>query len=73
MGSDERLRKLRNDEYRKTFMAVGMEVDAFFRTDDFFEKFLNGARNAFTVTRTQDSSSLAGVSAGATSCLAELS
>ena len=46
MGSEEDLRKLRNDEYRTNFVTVGKEIDAFFRTDDFFEKFLNGARNA---------------------------
>jgi hypothetical protein len=46
MGSEDDLRKLRNDEYRTNFVTVGKQIDAFFRTDDFFEKFLIGARNA---------------------------
>jgi len=46
MGNEEDLRKLRNDEYRTNFVTVGKQIDAFFRTDDFFEKFLIGARNA---------------------------
>jgi len=46
MGSDEDVLKLRNDEYRTNFSTVGKEIDAFFRTDDFFEGFLTGARNS---------------------------
>jgi hypothetical protein len=46
MGSEEDLRKLRNDEYRTNFVTVGKQIDAFFHTDDFFEKFLERARKA---------------------------
>ena len=46
MGSEEDLRKLREDEYRTNLATVGKEIDAWFRTEDFFENFLNGARKA---------------------------
>lgn len=46
MGSEEDLLKLRNDEYRTNFARVGKEIDAAFGTDDFFENFLKGAKNA---------------------------
>ena len=46
MGSDEDLRRLRNDEYRTNFGTVGKEIDAFFRMDDFFENFLKKAKNS---------------------------
>ena len=46
MGSEEDLRKLREDEYRTNLGTVGKEIDAAFRTEDLFENFLNGARKA---------------------------
>lgn len=46
MGSEEDLRRLRNDEYRTNFGTVGKEIDAFFLTDDFFENFLKRAKNS---------------------------
>jgi hypothetical protein len=46
MGSEEDLRKFRNDDYRTNFGTVGKEIDAFFRTDDLFENFLIGAKQA---------------------------
>ena len=47
MGSEEDLRELREDEYRTNLATVGKEIDAsFYRTENFFENFLNGARNA---------------------------
>jgi hypothetical protein len=46
MGSEEDVRKLRNDEYRTNFGTVGKEIDTAFGTDDFFEKFLNGAKKS---------------------------
>ena len=46
MGSEEDLRRLCNDEYRTNFGTVGKEIDATFGTDDFFEKFLKGAKNS---------------------------
>src|ERR1019366_5540782 len=47
MGSEEDVRKLRNDEYRMNFGTVGKQIDAFFGTGDWFESFLNRAKNAF--------------------------
>jgi hypothetical protein len=47
MGSEEDMRKLRNDEYRMNFGTVGKQIDAFFGTGDWFESFLNRAKNAF--------------------------
>ena len=44
IGSEDDLRKLRNDEYRTNFGTVGKEIDAAFGTGEFFQKFLNGAR-----------------------------
>lgn len=46
MGSEEDVQKLRNDDYRTNFGTIGEEIDTAFRTDDLFEKFLSGARNA---------------------------
>jgi hypothetical protein len=46
MGSEEDLRKLRNDEYRTNFRTVGKEIDGFFGTDDWFDTFLKRAKNA---------------------------
>ena len=46
MGSEEDLKKLREDEYRTNLSTVGKEIDAAFGTGDFFENFLKGARNA---------------------------
>ena len=46
MGSEEDLRKLRDDEYRINFGTVGKEIDATFGTDDFFDNFLKRARIA---------------------------
>jgi hypothetical protein len=46
VGSEDDLLKLRNDEYRTNFGMVGKEIDAAFGTDNFFENFLNGAKNA---------------------------
>ncbi|MGC9996773.1 MAG: hypothetical protein ABSE79_15760 [Terriglobia bacterium] len=46
MGSEEDVRKLRNDEYRTNFGTVGNQIDAFFGTGDWFESFLNRAKNA---------------------------
>ena len=47
MGSEEDLRELREDEYRTNLATVGKEIDAsFYRTENFFENFLNGARKA---------------------------
>lgn len=46
IGSEDDLLKLRNDEYRTNFGAVGKEMDAAFGTGEFFQHFLNGARVA---------------------------
>ncbi|MBI4480022.1 MAG: hypothetical protein HY651_08365 [Acidobacteria bacterium] len=46
MGSEEDLRKLREDEYRTNLATVGKEIDVSFRTENLFENFLNGARKA---------------------------
>jgi hypothetical protein len=46
MGSEEDVRKLREDEYRTNLGTVGKEIDTAFGTDDFFEKFLVKARIA---------------------------
>ena len=46
MGSEEDLRKLREDEYKINFATVGKEMDANFGTGYTFEKFLIGARKA---------------------------
>ncbi len=46
IGSEKNLRLLRNDQYRADLSTVGKEIDAAFGTGDFFEKFLQGARNA---------------------------
>ena len=46
MGSEEDLRKLGNDEYRTNFSTIGKQIDTAFSTEDLFEKFLNGARDA---------------------------
>jgi hypothetical protein len=46
MGSEEDLRKLREDEYRTNLGTVGKEIDTRFATGDLFEKFLTGARSA---------------------------
>jgi len=46
LGSEEDLRKLREDEYRTNFSTVGKEIDDAFGTGDLFKNFLNGARNA---------------------------
>ena len=45
-GSDELLQRIRDDEYRTPFATVGKEIDDAFGTEDFFQKFLNGAKNA---------------------------
>jgi hypothetical protein len=47
MGTEEDVRKLRKDEYWTNFGTVGKEIDAFFHTDDFFERFLKQAKPAF--------------------------
>jgi hypothetical protein len=46
MGSEEDVRKLREDEYRTNLSTVGKEIDTAFGTDDFFENFLTRARIA---------------------------
>ena len=46
MGSEEDVRKLREDEYRTNLSTVGKEIDAAFGTDDLFEAFLTRARIA---------------------------
>jgi len=46
MGSEEDVRKLREDEYRTNLSTVGKEIDTAFGTDDFFENFLKRARVA---------------------------
>jgi hypothetical protein len=46
MGSEEDLKKLREDDYRTNLATVGKEIDAAFGTGDLFENFLKGARNA---------------------------
>jgi hypothetical protein len=46
MCSDEILRRLHNDEYRTNLATVGVEIDAAFDLEGFFERFLNGARRA---------------------------
>ena len=46
MGSNEDVRKLREDEYRTNLATIGPEIDRAFGTDDLFEKFLTGARLA---------------------------
>lgn len=46
MGSEEDLRKLRDDEYRTNLGTVGKEIDSAFGTGEFFENFLKRARNA---------------------------
>lgn len=46
IGSDEDVRKIREDEYRVNFEKIGPQIDAAFALDGFFEKFLNQARTA---------------------------
>lgn len=43
MGSEQDLQKIHDDSYRTNFGTVGKEIDAAFRTGDFFENFLKGA------------------------------
>jgi hypothetical protein len=52
MGSEDDVRKLREDEYRTNLSTVGKEIDTAFGTDDFFEKFLARARIALIATHT---------------------
>ncbi len=46
MGSEEDVKKLREDDYRTNLATVGTEIDKAFRTDELFEKFLTSARKA---------------------------
>ena len=46
MGSEEDLRRLRNDEYRTNFGTVGREIDGAFGTDGLFERFLRRAKHS---------------------------
>ena len=46
MGSDNEVRKLRDDEYFVNFKTVGPQIDAFFGLEGFFTTLLNGVRGA---------------------------
>jgi len=46
MCSDEVLQRLHNDEYRTNLATVGVEIDAAFNLEGFFEAFLKRARTA---------------------------
>lgn len=46
MGSDEDVRKIREDEYRVNFENVGPQIDTAFGLDGFFTNFLDNARTA---------------------------
>ncbi len=45
-GSEEDVRKLRNDEYRTNLNTDGQEIDTAFGTGDLFKNFLKRARKA---------------------------
>ena len=44
--SEEVLKKILNDEYRTNFGTVGKEIDDAFGTEQFFQNFLTGAKDA---------------------------
>lgn len=46
MGSEEDVRKLREDEYRTNLATIGTEIDKAFGTDDLFQNFLTNARQS---------------------------
>ena len=46
MGSDDDLKKIRDDDYRTNFGTIGKEIDAYFKMDDLFAKFLDRAKSA---------------------------
>jgi len=46
MGSDEHVRKIREDEYRVNFEKIGSQIDRAFGLDGFFTNFLDNARTA---------------------------
>ena len=45
-ASEDVLKTILSDDYRTNFGTVGKEIDAAFKTDDLFENFLKGAKNA---------------------------
>jgi len=46
MGSDEDVRKIRNDEYTVNFKTVSAQIDTAFGLNGFFDNLLKGARSA---------------------------
>ncbi len=46
MGSDDDVRKIRDDDYFVNFKTIGGQIDTTFGLDGFFERFLNGALDA---------------------------
>ncbi len=46
MGSDEDVRRIREDEYRVNFEKIGPQIDTAFALNGLFENFLNQARTA---------------------------
>lgn len=45
MGSEEDVKKLRDDEYITNFAKIGKKIDSHFQIDNLFEKFLRDAKS----------------------------